>query len=226
MKKIITTAAIGLLSSTASFAASMSANQQLSYTVGYKTGEQLVKSRAKIDSTAFLSGIKDALQGARPSLTQTQMQHSLQNYQKQMIAKLRQAAGKAAAQNLSAAKRFLAANAKKPGVKTIEPGLQYKVLTKGNGPKPTPNSTVKVDYEGRLINGRIFDSSYKRGQPISFKLNQVIPGWGKALTQMPQGSTWMIYIAPNLAYGPQGAMGAIGPNEALIFKVHLIKVQS
>jgi FKBP-type peptidyl-prolyl cis-trans isomerase FklB len=226
MKKLILTMAAGLLSTSLVYAAPMSNQQKLSYTIGFKTGEQLNKSPTKMDPNSFLSGVHDGLKGSTPKLTPAQMQSTLQSYQKQMIAKLRGAAAKVASKNLAAANAFLASNAKKPGVKTIEPGLQYKVLTSGTGPKPTMTDSVKVDYEGKLINGKVFDSSYKRGKPITFKLNQVIPGWGKALTQMPQGSTWMIYISPKLAYGPQGAMGAIGPNEALIFKVHLISVKS
>lgn len=224
MKKFIAMTTIGLLGSSLAFAGSMTEKQKLSYTIGYKTGQQLKQNQSKVDSTSFVNGIKAGLDGSNPALTEAQMKQVLQNYQRQMLAKMKSAAGKVASANLAAAQRFMAANAKKPGVKTIEPGLQYKVLTMGNGPKPAMTDSVKVDYEGSLINGKVFDSSYKRGQPVTFKLNQVIKGWGKALTQMPQGSTWTLYIAPNLAYGAQGAMGAIGPNEALIFKVHLIKV--
>jgi len=198
--------------------------QKLSYTIGFKTGQQITKSPTKMDNPAFLMGIQDAFKGKKPQLTPAQMKQALQSYQKQMITILRSAAAKVAAKNLAASNAFFAANAKISGVKTIEPGLQYKVLTAGSGPQPKMTDSVKVDYEGKLLNGRVFDSSYKRGKAITFKLNQVIPGWSKALSQMPQGATWMIYIAPKLAYGAQGAMGAIGPNEALIFKVHLIKV--
>lgn len=224
MKKLIALTAVSLLTSTLAFGASMSQKQKLSYTVGYKTGQQLKNSQSKVDSQSFIMGIKAGLNGTAPALSNKEMQQVLQDYQQQMMTKLKAAQGKLAAQNLAASNKFMAANAKNPGVKTIEPGLQYKVLTQGNGPTPSMTDSVKVDYEGKLINGRVFDSSYKRGQPVTFKLNQVIKGWGKALSQMPQGSTWVLYIAPQLAYGPQGAMGAIGPNQALIFKVHLIKV--
>ena len=225
MKKFIATTAIGLLATSVAFAGSMTDKQQLSYTVGYKTGQQLKQNQTKVDSTHFIMGIKDGIDGNKPALTAAQMKQVLQNYQQKMLSKIKAAAGKAAATNLAAANKFMAANAKKAGVKTIEPGRQYKVITMGTGPKPAMTDSVKVDYEGSLINGKVFDSSYKRGQPVSFKLNQVIKGWGRALTQMPEGSIWMLYIAPKLAYGARGAMGAIGPNEALIFKVHLIKIQ-
>ncbi len=117
---------------------------------------------------------------------------------------------------------FLAQNAKEPGVNVLPDGLQYKVLVEGKGPKPTANQTVKVNYEGTLIDGTVFDSSYKRGEPIEFGVTQVIKGWVEALQMMPVGSTWMLYIPSDLAYGPRGAGGLIGPNETLIFKVELL----
>lgn len=123
---------------------------------------------------------------------------------------------------LEKGKAFLTENAKKEGVVTLPSGLQYKVLVAGNGPKPTANQTVKVNYEGTLIDGTVFDSSYRRGEPIEFGVTQVIPGWVEGLQLMPVGSTWMLYIPSNLAYGEYGAGGAIGPNETLIFKVELI----
>jgi FKBP-type peptidyl-prolyl cis-trans isomerase FklB len=125
----------------------------------------------------------------------------------------------------SSGEAFLIANKSKPGVVTLSDGLQYKVLIPGNGAKPTANDTVTVDYAGRLVNGTEFDSSYKRGQPTSFPVNAVIPGWVEALQLMPVGSTWELYIPASLAYGDQGAPPSIGPNETLIFKVHLISIK-
>jgi FKBP-type peptidyl-prolyl cis-trans isomerase FklB len=120
---------------------------------------------------------------------------------------------------------FLKANKNKPGVVTLPDGLQYKVLVEGKGATPTANDTVTVDYAGTLINGTEFDSSYKRGQPISFPVSGVIPGWVEALQMMKAGSTWELYIPSKLAYGEQGAPPAIGPNETLVFKVDLISVK-
>ena len=119
---------------------------------------------------------------------------------------------------------FLAANKNKPGVKTTANGLQYKILTQGKGEKPIDGNSVTVDYEGKLVDGSVFDSSYKRGEPATFPVNGVIPGWTEALKLMPVGSTWELFIPANLAYGEQGAPPSIGPNETLIFKVHLISV--
>ncbi len=130
-----------------------------------------------------------------------------------------------AEKNLAAGDAFLEKNKTKPGVVTLADGLQYKVITKGTGPKPTSNDVVTVHYAGTLINGKEFDSSYKRGEPISFPVTGVIPGWVEALQLMPVGSTWELYIPANLAYGEQGAPPAIGPNETLIFKVNLISVK-
>ncbi len=132
----------------------------------------------------------------------------------------------AQATNLTAGDAFLAANKKKPGVVTLADGLQYKILKAGKGAKPTATDTVTVNYAGRLVNGTEFDSSYKRGEPTSFPVNGVIPGWTEALQLMTPGSTWELYIPASLAYGERGAPPSIGPNETLIFKVELIKVQS
>lgn len=120
---------------------------------------------------------------------------------------------------------FLETNKAKKGVIALPSGLQYEVITQGTGKKPTKNDIVTVDYEGKLINGKVFDSSYERGQPASFPVGGVIPGWTEALQMMPEGSTWMLYIPPTLAYGEAGAGGIIGPNETLIFKVHLISIK-
>ena len=120
---------------------------------------------------------------------------------------------------------FLAANKNKPGVVTLPDGLQYKVITHGTGAKPTQNDMVTVDYVGTLIDGTEFDSSYKRGQPATFPVGGVIPGWVEALQLMKVGSTWELYIPPTLAYGERGAPPAIGPNQTLIFKVSLIDIK-
>lgn len=128
-------------------------------------------------------------------------------------------------QNQNPEQAFLDANKTKPGVVTLPDGLQYKVLTEGNGPKPGPNDVVTVNYAGSLIDGTEFDSSYKRGEPATFPVNGVIPGWVEALQLMKVGSTWELYIPANLAYGERGAPPVIGPNKTLIFKVNLIEIK-
>lgn len=127
------------------------------------------------------------------------------------------------AMNAQEGYKFLEQNKTQAGVKTLDSGLQYKVITEGSGVQPSATDTVTVDYEGTLIDGTVFDSSYKRGQPISFALNQVIPGWTQGLQLMKEGATWMLYIPANLAYGDR-PVGPIPANSTLIFKVHLIKV--
>lgn len=120
---------------------------------------------------------------------------------------------------------FLEQNRSKPGVVTLPDGLQYKVITQGTGPKPTLNDTVTVNYIGALVNGTVFDSSYKRGVPATFPVNGVIPGWTEALQLMNIGSTWELYIPATLAYGSRGVPPIIGPNATLVFKVELISIQ-
>lgn len=131
----------------------------------------------------------------------------------------------AATTNKAAGEKFLLANKTKPGVIQLADGLQYKIITDGSGNKPGPTDVVTVDYEGKLIDGTVFDSSYKRGQPASFPVNGVIPGWTEALQLMNKGSTWELYIPASLAYGDQGVPPQIGPGAMLIFKVHLIDIQ-
>lgn len=127
--------------------------------------------------------------------------------------------------NKAAGDAFLAANKSKKGVVSLPDGLQYKVIVAGKGATPTANDTVVVHYAGRLINGTVFDSSYKRGQPATFQVGAVIPGWVEALKLMKVGSTWELYIPSQLAYGDQGAPPIIGPNQTLIFKVKLLSIQ-
>ena len=129
-----------------------------------------------------------------------------------------------AAQQKKGAK-FLADNAKKEGVKTLEGGVQYKVLTAGEGDSPALTDTVKVHYTGKLIDGNVFDSSVQRGEPATFRVNQVIKGWQMALQEMKVGDKWMLYIPSDLAYGERGSQGAIGPNEVLVFEVELLAIQ-
>lgn len=121
---------------------------------------------------------------------------------------------------------FLKQNATNKDVTVLPSGLQYKVIQNGSGKKPTENDVVVVDYEGSLVDGTVFDSSYKRGEPATFPVSAVIPGWTQALQLMNEGSTWMLYLPPSLAYGERGAPPTIGPNQALVFKVHLIQVKN
>ena len=146
-------------------------------------------------------------------------------FQEDMAKKQAEAAGSAGAENAEQGQKFLAANSSKEGVVTTESGLQYKVLSEGSGPKPSASSTVTTHYEGTLIDGTVFDSSYKRGEPISFPVSGVIRGWQEALQLMTQGSKWELYIPGDLAYGAAGSPPVIGPNAVLVFTIELIEVK-
>lgn len=136
--------------------------------------------------------------------------------------KLREAADAKANANAAAGEAFLKANASKPGIQQLSDGIQYEVLKEGDGPKPGPTSNVTCHYHGTLIDGTVFDSSVKRGQPATFPLNQVIKGWTIAVQQMPVGSKWRLFLPPAMAYGDRGAGGSIGPKSTLIFEVELL----
>lgn len=196
---------------------------KVSYTIGYNIGKSFKENGININQTQFNNGLEAGISGAKPTLTDTQMKAVMMSFKQEMMAKAQAKTKSQGAKNLTASTAYITKVANDPGVKMIEKGLYYKVITAGKGPMPTATDTVTVNYEGKLINGTVFDSSYKRGKPTEFKVNQVIPGWTKALEQMPVGSTWMLYIAPNLAYGEM-APPSIGANQALIFKVDLIKI--
>ena len=198
----------------------------LSYAIGYKTGQALQKESVAINTEQFSSGLVAGYQGNPPTVSSTDMQTALTTMQQQMADTMKEKFEALAQKNETTGKTFLADNAKKPGVVTTASGLEYKVLDAGQGNGPAITDTVTVNYEGTLIDGTVFDSSYKRGQPATFQVGGVIKGWQEALQLMKPGATWMLYIPANLAYGNRGSAGAIGPNETLIFKVNLMSVNN
>ncbi len=218
---VMTTAA----AATTTAAPLTSYTDQVSYSMGYKTGQAMKARQVTVNTTAFNQGLQAGYQGQTPALTTDQMQAALNKMQTEMMQTMQAQFQKDSAENTKEGAAFLAKNKTEAGVVTLPSGLQYKVIDAGNGANPTDNSTVTVNYEGKLINGKVFDSSYQRGKPISFGVKDVIPGWQQALTLMKPGATWMLYIPSNLAYGERGSMGGIGPNETLIFKVNLISVK-
>lgn len=199
--------------------------EKYSYTAGYRIGEQ-IKARlgqdsTEIDKTAFLQGVSDVFEGAASRLTEDEMRaavESVQNAQAEARTRLAQ-------ENQKASDSFLADNKGKDGVVTTNSGLQYRVLTQGEGDNPGPDATVVVHYRGTLIDGSEFDSSYSRGTPATFALNGIIPGWQEALQLMRPGGKWEVIIPPALGYGENGAGAAIGPNQALIFEIELLEVK-
>jgi FKBP-type peptidyl-prolyl cis-trans isomerase len=197
-----------------------------SYAIGMNIGRSMKKDNVDIDPEILARGLKDALTGAKPLLTDEETQAVLSSLQNDVRKRQQETFNQALAKNKEEGDAFLAANKGKPGVVALPSGLQYKVIQNADGPKPSATDTVVCNYKGTLIDGTEFDSSYKRGQPATFPVNQVIKGWTEALQLMPVGSKWELYIPSNLAYGERGTQGGpIGPNETLIFEVELLSIQ-
>jgi FKBP-type peptidyl-prolyl cis-trans isomerase FklB len=198
---------------------------KLSYSVGIDLGKNLKKQDIVINPSVMAKGIEDGMRGGQFLMTDQQMKDSLTQFQKDLMTKRAAQLEQKSAINKQKGDAFLSQNKTKDGVVTLASGLQYKVITKGTGAKPGQNDEVTVEYTGKLLDGTVFDSTDKAGKPATFKVSQVIPGWTEALMLMPAGSTWEIYIPADLAYGARNVGGAIGPNETLIFNVHLISVK-
>jgi len=196
-----------------------------SYAFGMNIGRGLRQNSVDIDPAILMRGIKDVLAGGKTLLTDEQAQTTLtaiQNNLRKRQQDMRQQAGDT---NKKEGDAFLAENKTKDGVITLPSGLQYKVVKAADGPKPAATDSVVCNYRGTLINGTEFDSSYKRGQPATFPVGQVIKGWTEALQLMPVGSKWELYVPSDLAYGDRGAGANIGPNATLIFEVELLSIQ-
>lgn len=198
---------------------------EISYALGMSMANNFRSSGIKeINVADFAEGLDAAFNGKDMKMTYDEAKNVIREYFTAMEQELQAQAAAAAKVNEEAGKSHLEANAKRPEVVTTESGLQYEVLTEGNGPKPSAQDQVKVHYTGRLIDGTVFDSSVERGEPATFGVTQVIAGWVEALQLMNAGSKWRLHIPSNLAYGPQGAGGVIGPNATLIFDVELLEV--
>jgi len=200
-------------------------NQQdkASYAIGANLGQSLKARGVSVKEDILIKGFRDAYAGKKLLLSDKQMQKAFVVLSKKMMKKQQAKLDNLSERNAKNGASYLTENARKPGVKTTKTGLQYKVLNAGKGTDtPALSDSVTVDYEGTLIGGKVFDSSYKRGQSASFALSDVIPGWQEALQLMPKGATWTVYVPAKLAYGTRGVGGFIGPNETLIFKIHLI----
>lgn len=172
----------------------------------------------------FAAGLDAAFNGGKLEMSYEEAKTVIRDYFTAMQQEMEAAAAAAAKVNEEAGKSYLEANGKRPEIITTPSGLQYEVLEEGKGPRPEKGDQVKVHYTGRLIDGTVFDSSVERGEPATFGVTQVIPGWVEALQLMPAGSKWRLHIPSALAYGPQGAGGTIGPNSTLIFDVELLEV--
>ncbi len=197
--------------------------QRVSYGIGRQMGDQLASNPFDgVSAEAVAAGVMDALSGKPSEVDAKAMEEAFAVIREQMQAKQSEQAKSQSADG----ENFLAENAKREGVTVTASGLQYEILSEGEGDKPTASSTVRTHYHGTLTDGTVFDSSYDRGQPAEFPVNGVIAGWTEALQMMPVGSKWRLTIPYNLAYGERGAGGAIGPYQTLVFDVELLAIVS
>ena len=198
---------------------------KLSYAIGVEMGKGVKVQGIDVDPTIVMQGLKDGLSGAKPQLSEEELRQVITALQQEIRQKQMQAEVAAATENKTKGEAFLAENAKKDGVVALPDGLQYKILTAGQGKKPAESDTVLCNYKGTFLDGTEFDSSAKAGKPVPFEVKNVIPGFREVLQLMPVGSKWQVFVPANLAYGERGAGGVIGPNATLIFEVELVSIQ-
>jgi len=199
--------------------------EKISYALGMNISASVLQLPLKVNHELIIAAVTDLLRGGQPQLTQEEYQSAMQEFQKMLQQEAAEKNRKSGEENAAAGRKFLEENAKKEGVKVTPSGLQYLVIKEGEGDCPKATDTVKVHYEGTLISGQIFDSSVKRGEPVEFPLNHVIPGWTEGVQLMKPGAKYRFFIPSELAYGEHGAGEAIGPNSTLIFDVELIAVK-
>jgi len=198
---------------------------KISYAIGADLANRFKTQSIEVNPALLSRGLRDGLTGAKPLMTSEQVHAALTDLQTQLRTKQMAMVQQLGATNKKEGDAFLAENKTKEGVVALPSGLQYKILKAGDGEKPKPTDSVVCNYRGTLINGKEFDSSYKRGQPATFPVSGVIKGWTEALQLMPVGSKWQLFIPPDLAYGERGAGNDIAPNSTLIFEVELISIQ-
>lgn len=198
--------------------------KKLSYGVAQSLGQQMKVSGMPFDAEAFVVSLQDVMAERESRLSPEEFQVAMESFQARAEQEMSQQREEIGGANLAAGEAFLAQNKTREGVMETDSGLQYEVVTAGEGPKPGPDDTVEVHYRGTLVDGTQFDSSYDRGQTATFGVGQVIPGWTEALQLMSEGSTWKLAIPSDLAYGSAGAGQQIGPNSVLLFDVELIAI--
>lgn len=199
-------------------------NDRISYSIGVDIGKNFHDQDIKVNTNSLVAGIKDGLKAQTTLLSEDEIKQTLMNFQQSMLDKRAAEFAQVAEKNKAEGEAFLAENKTKEGVVTLNSGLQYKVQRAGSGSSPKVDDLVTTHYRGRLIDGTEFDSSYKRGEPVQFPVNGVIPGWTEALQLMKPGAKWELFVPSELAYGEYGAGRVIGPNATLIFEVELISV--
>lgn len=201
-------------------------DQKASYAIGMKFGEGMGRDlKDELDIDAFYKGFDDGFNGRDSKMTQEEMVAAMNALQARKMKEQQAAQTKALEENQAAGAKFLEDNKARDGVVVTESGLQYEVITQGEGESPDENDKVNVHYHGTLPDGTVFDSSIERGEPISFPVNGVIKGWTEALQLMKVGDKWKLFIPSDLAYGARGAGPKIGPNQALVFEVELLGVE-
>ena len=203
-----------------------STKEKVSYCIGLETGRNLKHQFADMDFQCLLDGFQDAVSASNPKLSQDEVQSILVALKNQVETQQRQHFARITEENRTRSEAFLAENKGKEGVVTLMSGLQYKVLSSGSGSgeHPTPLDFVKIHYRGSFVDGRVFDSSYQRGEPHVFPLNRVIAGWTEILQKMKVGDKWEVFIPAYLAYGEMGFGQEIGPNMALVFEIELLGI--
>jgi FKBP-type peptidyl-prolyl cis-trans isomerase FklB len=198
--------------------------EKFSYALGMNIGTGMKRQSVAVDPAILARGLKDSLAGGKTLMTEDEARATLKQMQDEMRQKQQAKMQEEGAANKKVGDAFLAANKSKEGVVTLPSGLQYKILKEGTGPKPASSDSVVCNYKGTLIDGKEFDSSYKRGQPATFPVTGVIKGWTEALQLMPVGSKWQLFVPSDLAYGERGAGADIGPGATLIFEVELMSI--
>ena len=200
--------------------------KKLSYAIGYQIGSQFADGEPAVDMPTLIQAIHDAYNKRHPTVSMQQMHRQLDLLDRHMHNEALAEFKRVAASNEAKSEAFMARNRKRPGVVQLPSGIQYSVITRGHGRSPTVDSTVMVNYRGMLIDGTEFDSTWAHGAPVSFPVNGVIPGWRDVIPRMHVGAHWKVVIPPRLAYGTQGALPRIGPNEALVFEIELLEIKS
>jgi len=198
---------------------------RISYSIGLSIGTNFKQQSIDVTLEPLMAGIRDALLDQKPLMSDEEIKTTMEAFRQQMTAQMKQKKESEASNNQAEGEAFLRENAKKSGVITTASGLQYEVIRKGTGPKPKLTDTVVTHYTGTLLDGKIFDSSYKRNAPATFPVNGVIKGWTEALQLMETGSKWKLYIPSGLGYGARGAGNVIGPNATLVFDIELLEIK-
>jgi len=224
MRFVFAIMALIALSATPAVAQDLSSEKgKLSYSVGWDIGKDIERRGAEFDVETLIAAIRDSAAGKEPQVPSEEMVALLTALQQKVRQEQAEAFQKLAEENQVKSEEFLAANRSKNGIVALPSGIQYRIIEEGDGARPTMESTVKVHYRGSKVNGLEFDSSFARGVPEQFTVNSVLKGWQEVLPLMKTGSTWQVFVPPELAFGPRGNP-PVGPNEALIFDLKLVEI--